>query len=584
METYNKNYWLNIKENRLLNLKGAAPSPMPEVQGGEELDLRMEQLGKKVDEERDLYALRDMDNWAKEDRPAVSQETMELARAPEFMDQNETYVMRDSQEVIFRHWLNPSFILHITRGPLKNEKTNVDNAMRIAMRHPHDLWYREMERSHDGGLRPLSAGRQAMMEREQIIEVIKRPNSTNPQVPDGFKMIIEGGYITEITTYDHDAGRYADIDLIGRDQDIDRPIPWKSTDEAVEGVPGDATRIANAMRSTISSAPDSVDTTEEIYQYQLENMSAELREKYIMVMITMGWRILDLIGFDGAYLNPDPPGGTASYRHESERNRIPALTYNLDPPDISNEDYYQTFVSGLRNQPIDYARFRYPDRMPRIRIGAAKEKVYFNGGLSSADINLYHAFEIGGAYGGYLFSVTEEGYVVTLEDNPATMEEDYVFFMADSYQYVDVSGRGAGANRLRFRYYEEHPEALKPELLRHRVANDDDWKTMEGTMRVWKGINDAINSGLYAGGELTDYQYDLTEVNNYMQRRDKALLKLRQYDPDPSANWVTEPGINAVIADINTAIATATASSLDTTQLEADKRAVEEYLTFFRGL
>ncbi|MBN1258996.1 hypothetical protein JXA05_04545 [Candidatus Peregrinibacteria bacterium] len=114
------------------------------------------------------------------EKPRPSHESTEET-IPEKMDAPERERMQSCQEAIFRQYLNPSFYLYMKMtGKLKN----VDKAFETAMENPEKLHY--------------------IKEKDGTMTVTRRPaipggtKVRDFDVPAGFYMKMEGGYITQV--------------------------------------------------------------------------------------------------------------------------------------------------------------------------------------------------------------------------------------------------------------------------------------------------------------------------------------------------------------------------------------------------
>ncbi|MBU0728043.1 twin-arginine translocation signal domain-containing protein [Patescibacteria group bacterium] len=135
---------------------------------------------------------------------AHSSAFVEKATHEELMRPKEVQRMQNCQGLIFQHYLNPSFQIHLRRiltdwtDSANDTRTNAAlQALETAMKYPHDMEYRETTKEYG-----------------DVIEITKRPSSTQGAIPSDFSIIVEGNYITRA------GGR----DLIDRR----KKIPWKT--------------------------------------------------------------------------------------------------------------------------------------------------------------------------------------------------------------------------------------------------------------------------------------------------------------------------------------------------------------------
>jgi len=116
------------------------------------------------------------------DDPTCQDLLMDKYRSPIEFAAEELKLMQKTQEKLYEFFLNPSFLRHINAT---GKKKVVDEALKLAIRHPGELHYRDPERTKERG-----------EELPGIILITPRPYAKH--IPNGFFIKIERSQITEI--------------------------------------------------------------------------------------------------------------------------------------------------------------------------------------------------------------------------------------------------------------------------------------------------------------------------------------------------------------------------------------------------
>lgn len=257
----------------------------------------------------------------------VPDEFVERMQNEELMRPAEVKRMQNCQEIVFRHYLNPSFHVHLKRtldqrlNSTTNMQTNVAlEALETIMKYPHELSYKEVQREYG-----------------DVIEITQRPTAPGStagtsHVPANFKVTIEDGFVTKV----------GNKDLILRGE----PVPWESPSE-YEGDISDAhKKILNAVMNYPVDMPSGLSRAEKIKygkKKKMESVPAHLQDAYKVITLELAHRINDSI---------------------STRNTSGSLD-----PDLSNHSGYQEMLTLLKQQPKRYDQAA--ENSPTIDVGAS---------------------------------------------------------------------------------------------------------------------------------------------------------------------------------------------------------------------
>ena len=190
MNIFLKHHW---HENRLIYKGGEVPSFDPDQLPENSLGDLRKQVG-EPEKPIFLAAREEISRKSKNyNYPKGIKDTniYDVDPIPEIMSNNEMERMQKSQKNIYRHYLNPSFLLYLEAT---GKKESVDKALEAAIKYPHDLHYRE------------SNG---------VIEITKRPRAEISDLPDDksfsedFSITIDHGHITDVNGVKTDVrGKY----------------------------------------------------------------------------------------------------------------------------------------------------------------------------------------------------------------------------------------------------------------------------------------------------------------------------------------------------------------------------------------